>query len=294
MKLHELQSVRRLALTGYSVTRTAELFHTSQPGVSRHVLGVEAELGIDIFSREKNRIVGLTVAGDALMPLLERVLESVDDLRETARRLALGEEGTLSIAASHTHLRHLLPPVIKQFGTDYPKVSIRLRHGRIPDLIEAVANGHAEICLSGASSEGHPDVVFEPYSELHRLLIVPKAHPLLDEPTIRLEDIAAWPLITYEKVFLARAEIMGVFHAQGLRPHVAVAVGDTDVMKTYVRCGLGIAIIPSPAYEADVDADLAAIDIRHLFPKPKLYYGLRRGRKISAHAHHFIRLLQER
>src|SRR5687768_5817288 len=102
MKLSEMRSVRHVASAGYSISRTAELLHLSQPGISRHVLDVEKALGVTLFVRRRNRLVGLTPAGTVLMPLIDRIVTGVDDLHRVARQFAAGESGSLVVATGHT------------------------------------------------------------------------------------------------------------------------------------------------------------------------------------------------
>ena len=291
MKLSELRSVRAVAASGFSVTRAAGELRASQPGVSRHLLEVEAALGVELFLRRKNRLVGLTAAGQALLPQIERTLSQFDDLKRIARRFSTGEAGSLSVATSHTHARYLLPPVIERFIHEFPAVALRLRQGFVSQIAGWVASGDADLSVSAAPPEAHPDLDLFPFRELHRIVLTPTNHPLLKLTRPTLRDIAAWPIITYDQEFAAHGQILNAFDAVRLKPRIALSTSDTDVMKTYTLCGLGVAILADSAFDPNLDTGLRAIEVRHLFPSTKVHIGMRRHSPLSAHALRFIELV---
>ncbi len=291
MKPHELRSVSAVAASAFSVTRAAKQRHTSQPGISRHLLEAESALGVDLFVRRSNRLVGLTPAGQALLPLIDRALHQFDDLKRIARRYASGESGSLSVATSHTHARYLLPSIIGGFIREFPSVALQLRQGFVNQIAGWVSSGEADLSVSAAPPEVSPDLVFHPFRELHRVVLAPAGHPLLKTRRPALRDIADWPIITYDREFAAHEQIMRTFEAARLKPVIALRTSDTDVMKTYALCGLGVAIVADSAFDPKLDKRLRAIDARHLFPSTTVHIGLRRHSPMSAHALRFIELV---
>lgn len=291
MKPHALRSVSAVAAANFSVTRAAEMLHSSQPGISRHLLEAEAALGVTLFVRRRNRLVGLTPAGQAMLPLINRSLSQFDELRRIARRFVTGEAGSLTVATSHTHARYLLPPVIERFIREFPTVSLRLRQGFVSQIAGWVASGEADLSVSAAAPEAQADIAFHPFRELHRIVLAPAGHPLLQVARPTLKDIAAWPIITYDREFAAHGQILRAFEAARLQPTLALSTSDTDVMKTYTLCGLGVAIVADSAYDRKLDRKLRAMDARHLFPSTKVHIGVRRDSPLSAHALRFIELV---
>lgn len=291
MKLTQLRSVRAVASLGFSITRTAEQLNATQPGISRHLIDVETALGVDLFVREKNRLIGLTSAGVALMPVVGKVLDLVDDLHRVARQFSAGYRGSITLATSQTHARYLLPQVIERFLAQFPMVDLRLRHGHLSQIAEWVTSGEADLSVSAAPADGFPDLVLYPYGELRRVVVVPPEHPLLALSNPSLEDIARWPIITYERQFSAHAQILGAFEREKLSPRFAMTTSDTDIMKTYVRCGLGVAIVADPAFDPAIDTELRTIDTRHLFPPTRMFVGVRRDRPLTTHTLSLIEMI---
>jgi len=292
LNLNELRSVQTVAALGYSITRAAEFLHASQPGISRHVSEVESALGVELFIRNKNRLVGLTPAGSAVVPLLNGILTDVENIHRVASRFASGETGALCVATSHTHARYLLPPIIQHFIGEFPKVDLRLRQGYVNHICKWVADGQADLSVSSAPQHAPPELELFPLGELQRIILALPGHPvlLLKRPT--LAQLAEYPLITYEQEFNAYADIVGAFRVARLTPRVVLTTGDTDIMKTYVQCGLGIAIVANHCFDPAIDVTLRSLDVKHLFPSTPLYVGIKRGRPLSLHALRFIELLE--
>ncbi len=291
MKIQNLRAVRAVVNSAFSVTKAAAQLHTSQPGISRQLSDIEATLSVEIFLRRKNRLVGLTPAGQALLPLIDRTLNQLDDMPRVARRFASGKSGSLSVATSHTHARYLLPPVIERFIREFPDVALRLRQGFVSQIAGWVNSGEADLSISAAPPDAYSDLSFFPYRELHRIVLTPANHALLKIARPTLRDVAEWPIITYDREFAAHAQILQSFEAERLTPNMALSTGDTDVMKTYAICGLGVAIVADSAFDPKIDKALRAIDVRHLFPSTMVHVGVKRHGPLSMHAMRFIELL---
>lgn len=283
MKLHELRSVRNVVACGLRVTVAAESGHTSQPGVSRHVSSVEAELGVKLFERHKNRLVGLTPAGQAIIPAIERVLDYVDGIQRVARQFSSGDAGKLTIATSHTHARYLLPPAIEKFIKRYPAVRLVIRQGNLDQILEWLAAGEADLSLSAAPTRSPQSLRFHPLCTINRVVLVPPGHALLKARRLTLEQIARYPIITYGREFGAHAQIVKAFEDSALTPAMALNTSDTDTIKTYAACGLGVAILADSAFEPRRDVGLRAIDASHLFPSSVVSLGVNRERPINQH-----------
>lgn len=285
MKLHELRSVRHVVASGLRVTAAAESSHASQPGISRHLSSVEGELGVQLFERRKNRLVGLTPAGQAIVPAIGRVLDQLDEIRRLAREYSAGAAGSLTIATSHTHARYVLPAAIERFIRVYPDVRLVVRQGNLDQIIEWLGAGEADLSLSAIPARQRPSLQFHPLRTLHRVLLVPPGHPLLALRRVTLEEIARYSIITYGREFGAHAQIAKAFEDAGLTPVMALNTSDTDTIKTYAACGLGVAIVADSAFEPERDVGLRAIDAGHLFPPSVVSLGVNTERQLSVHGH---------
>ena len=193
MKLTEMRSVREVAKMGFSISRTAETLHASQPGISRHVIEVEEALGVTLFARRKNRLVGLTPAGTVLLPLIDRILNDVDDLERIAGQSPTGESGGLVVATSHTHARYMLPQVIQQFIREFPKADLRIRQGYVNQIAEWVNTGQADVSVSAAPIQPFPKLEFHRFSERHRIVLAPKGHPCCRRDACRCRSWRSGP-----------------------------------------------------------------------------------------------------
>jgi LysR family cys regulon transcriptional activator len=214
----------------------------------------------------------------------------MDDLTRASRDLTLGAAGEVTVATIHTHARYFLPRSIEQFVRDQPAVRLRLRQGTWSEVAAWVSAGEADFSVASSPREPFPDLAFHPCYTVHRVVLTRDDHPLPRRRLVRLEDIARCPVITYDHEAGAWAEIEYAFRRAGLSLNVVLSAADADLMKTYVRSGLGIGIVADVAYDASAGSDLHAIDCRHLFPPTPVHAGLRRGDVLPAPALHLLGL----
>ncbi len=266
MNLQQLRYVREIARRDLNLTQAAEALHTSQPGVSRQVRELEAELGTDIFVRQGKRLTALTPAGEAVLAICERMLGEVENLKRVGHDYAEANRGTLTIAATHMQARYALPGVVKQFVKAYPDVRLSLRQGAPRELAEMVIQGDADIAIATETLDRYPELVTQPLYRWHHCVIAPRAHPLAAEKKLTLAKIARYPIVTYDAAFSGRSALDETFAAAKLETDIVLTAIDTDVIKTYVREGLGIGIIASIALDS-LDADLAVMPASRLFPE---------------------------
>jgi len=291
MKLKHLRSICEIANKELNVTRASMALNISQPGISHHIRLLEQELGVPLFVRDKQRLVALTPAGRAVLPLARRAVAIADDISKVAQNFARGSTGSLTIATAHTYARSSLPPVIKRFLNQNPQVEVRLRQGSTTQILQWVSGGEADFAVVTAPPEEHPDLSFFACAKVHRVVLTPPKHPLLGRKTVTMEDLAAFPMIGYEHGFSVRSVIMQTFEARNLVPKVVLSVTDPDIMKTYVMAGVGIAIVANTDYDRGRDRNLRVIDAQHLFPSSLVHVGVKRDRALSRHALKFLALL---
>ena len=266
MNLQQIRFIREIARCDLNLTRAADALHTSQPGVSRQVRELENELGVDVFVRQGKRLTALTPAGVAVVAICERLLAEVASLKRIGKEFSEPDRGELVIAATHMQARYALPQVVKAFLKKYPNVRLSLRQGAPRDLAEIVIAGQADIAIATETLDRYPELVTTPLYRWHHCVIVPAGHPLAKDKKLTLAKIANYPLVTYDAAFSGRSALDDTFTDAGLKTDVVLTAIDTDIIKTYVREGLGVGIIAAIAVDGS-DRDLVALDGSTLFPE---------------------------
>jgi LysR family cys regulon transcriptional activator len=293
VNFQQLRSVREAVRQGFNLTAVAEALHTSQPGVSRQIRELEDELGITLFQRAGKRLTGLTAPGQAVLPIVERLLLEADNLRRAGEDFAAQDRGTLTIAATHSQARYALPPAVRDFSAAHPRVQLRLHQGSPKQVAEMLLSGEAEIGVATEALAEYADLVALPSWRWTHLVVVPHGHALAPlagrGDRLTLEQLASHPLITYESGYTGRTHIDQAFARRGLAPNLVLSAMDADVIKTYVELGMGVGIIAAMAYDEQRDTALAAIDARHLFASNMTRVAVRRGAFLRGYAYEFIR-----
>lgn len=289
MNFQQLRSVREAARRGFNLTEVAATLYTSQPGVSRQIRELEEELGVEIFARAGKRLTGLTPPGEALLPIVERLLLDVENLRRAGQDFAGSERGGLTVAATHSQARYALPQVVRDFRALYPQVSLHLHQGSPRQVAEMLLSGEADIGVATEALAGYDQLATLPCYRWSHSIVVPPGHALLDTgQPVTLEALASHPVITYEQGYTGRAHIDEAFAREGLVPDIVLTAMDADVIKTYVELGMGVGIVASIAFDAERDRHLHAIDARHLFEVNLTRLALRRGAWLRGYAYRFI------
>ena len=288
MKLRQLRYVHEVASRGLNVTAAAVALHTSQPGVSKQIKLLEDELGVDIFMRNGKHLAEVTPAGKRILDYTQRLLAEVDNIKTVAEEFRDSDRGDLSIATTHTQARYALPPIIQRFRKKYPKVSLHLHQGSPPQIAKMAAEGTVDFAIATEAMHLYEQLVMLPCYRWNRSVLVKPNHPLAEKKKLSLKDIAAHPIITYTFGFTGRSKLDQAFAAHGLKPDVVLTAVDADVIKTYVRSGLGIGIVASMAYDDKQDKDLVRLPVDHLFDASVTHIGFRRGMFMRAYMYDFM------
>ena len=291
MNLHQFRFVREAVRQNFNLTDAAKALFTSQPGVSKAIIELEEELGIDIFSRHGKRIRGLTEPGRQVLKSVELILQEVEGLKRIGKEFAAQDSGSLTIATTHTQARYSLPSVVQQFSQKFPKVRLSLLQGNPKQVAEMVTNNLADVAIATEAIAEVDGLVSLPCFQWEHMVITPTDHPLLKLKSITLEDIAAYPLITYDAAFAGRNKIDQAFARRALKPDVVLEAIDADVIKTYVELGMGIGIIAGLAYNATRDVNLKAIPAGHLFGMNLSRVALKEGAYLRSYVYTCIELL---
>ena len=288
MKLRQLRYINEVASRGLNVTAAAEALFTSQPGVSKQIRLLEEELGVDIFLRNGKHLAEITPAGKRILEYTRNLLEEVQNIKRAAEDFHDTDRGDLSIATTHTQARYALPPVIQAFRKKYPKVTLHLHQGSPPQIAKLAAEGQVDFAIATEAMHLFEQLVMLPCYRWNRSVLVKPGHPLTQKKKLSLKDIAAHPLITYTFGFTGRSKLDQAFAAHGLKPDVVLTAVDADVIKTYVRLGLGIGIVASMAYDEKQDKDLVRLPAEHLFETSVTHIGFRRGMSLRGYMYDFI------
>lgn len=266
MKLQQLRYALEVYKHNLNVSEAADALFTSQPGVSKQIRLLEEELGIRIFIRSGKRIVSVSQPGKAVLQTAERILHDIQNIKNIGSEFAKQNGGVLTLAATHTLARYVLPPVVAQFAKAYPKVRLVIRQGTPEEIRRMVSDGLTDFAVTSELSDYGTELRGISCSSWHYGLLVPNDHPLLDHKgALSVKAIASYPLITYESAFTRGSALSRAFaKADITEPEITVSVADNDALKTYVRLGLGIGLMAKPAYDKTADADLTLVDIPYL------------------------------
>ena len=291
MNLHQLRFVREAVRQNFNLTEAAKALYTSQPGVSKAIIELEEELGVDIFTRHGKRIRGLTEPGRAVLQSVELIMQEIDSLKRIGKEFAAQDSGSFTIATTHTQARYALPKVVHAFTQKYPKVRLSLLQGNPKQIAEMVLKDQADMAIATEAIASVDGLVTLPCYQWEHVVVVPPEHPLLKAKPITLEEIATFPLITYDAAFSGRGKIDHAFSIRSLKPDVLLEAIDADVIKTYVELGMGVGIIAGMAFDDERDKGLRAIPVGHLFGTNVSRVALKQGAYLRSYVYSFIELL---
>jgi LysR family cys regulon transcriptional activator len=291
MNLHQLRFVREAVRQNFNLTEAAKALYTSQPGVSKAIIELEEELGIDIFTRHGKRIRGLTEPGRAVLRSVEIIMQEIEGLKRIGKEYAAQDSGSLTIATTHTQARYALPRVVQAFAQKYPKVRLSLLQGNPRQIADMVLKDQADLAIATESIAEVNGLVSLPCYQWEHVLVVTHDHPLAALKGATLEEIAKYPVITYDAAFTGRNKIDHAFSLRNLKPDILLEAIDADVIKTYVELGMGVGIIASMAYDAERDKNLKAIPVGHLFGSNVSRLAIKQGAYLRSYVYTFMELL---
>jgi LysR family cys regulon transcriptional activator len=291
MKLQQLKYLLAIADNGLNITAAAEKLFTSQPGISKQLKLLEEELGMQLFTRKGKSLGRVTTAGEQVIERARMIMSEVDNIRSLAADFYHEQEGSMSIATTHTQARYVLPEIIRQFRERYPRVTLNLHQGTSEQISDMVVANEIDFAIATGAHALFSDLLLVPSYHWDRKIIVPKAHKLASlDRKLTLADLAEYPLVTYVFSFGGQSSLKQAFADAGLEPDVVFTARDADVIKTYVRMGLGVGIVASMAEDCEDQKDLAAIDAAGLFPRSTTWIGFRKDIVLRRYMLEFVRL----
>ncbi len=295
MNLHQFRFVQEAVRRNLNLTEAAKSLHTSQPGVSKAIIELEEELGVEIFARHGKRLKRVTEPGQHVLKSIELIMREVGNLKRIGEQFSAQDSGTLSIATTHTQARYVLPVSVARLREAYPKVNVSLHQGSPDQVARMVIDEVAEIGIATESLSDYQELVTLPCYEWQHVLVLPTDHPLVKKERITLEDLAGEPIITYHPSFTGRTRIDSAFAQRKLQPRVALEAIDSDVIKTYVRLGLGIGIVAEMAMRDDgTNSDLAVRPLGLLFGQNVARVAFKRSAYLRNFVYKFAELLSDR
>lgn len=295
MNLHQFKFVQEAVRRNLNLTETAKALHTSQPGVSKAIIELEDELGVEIFARHGKRIKRITEPGMEVLRSIEIIMRELQNLKRVGQQYAHNDSGTVSIATTHTQARYVLPLPVSKLRQQYPKVNVSLHQGSPHQVAKMLMDDVADIGIATESLADYEDLISLPCYDWQHVLVMPLGHPLLDLERIRIQDLAAHPLVTYHPSFTGRTRIDMAFASQGLKPNIALEAIDSDVIKTYVKLGMGVGIVAQMAVQGDAqDVDLAVRPAGHLFGSNIARVAFKRGAYLREVVLRLAELLSDR
>jgi LysR family cys regulon transcriptional activator len=295
MNLHQFKFVQEAVRRNLNLTEAAKALHTSQPGVSKAIIELEDELGVEIFARHGKRIRRVTEPGQQILKSIDVILREVNNLRRIGQQYSMQDEGTLAIATTHTQARYVLPKPVARLREAYPKVNISLQQGSPDQVARMLMDETAEIGIATESLTNYPELVTLPCYEWQHMLVFPFDHPLLDKDRVTIEDLATVPLITYHPSFTGRGRIDQAFAQRGLIPNIVLEAIDSDVIKTYVNLGMGVGIVAEMAVTGENQhPDLVARSGAQLFGRNVARVAFKRGTYLRHFVLRFAELLSDR
>lgn len=289
MNFQQLRIIRETVRQNFNLTEASAALFTSQSGVSKHIKDLEDELGVQLFIRKGKRILGLTEPGQALLSVVERMLIDAENIKRLADEFNRIDEGTLTIATTHTQARYILPPIVNLFKKQFPKVHLVLQQASPAEIVEMLLQGQADIGIATEALTTEDNLAGIPYYTWQHSIIAPNEHPLAQLKNITLNDLVQHPIVTYHEGFTGRSKINQAFIDAQLDADIVMSALDTDVIKTYVELGMGIGIINSIAYDEQRDSHLTQLKTS-LFDINTTWIAVRKGHLLRGYGYKFIAL----
>ncbi|MCG7965740.1 MAG: LysR substrate-binding domain-containing protein [Candidatus Thiodiazotropha taylori] len=293
MELRQLTSLVALEESGFNVTLAAKQLFLVQSAVSQHLAQLEHELGTQLFMRKGKRLIGLTAAGEQVLNYARQALAIRENILDVGREHVEEGSGLLRIGTTHTQACYVLPAVIRAFRKQFPQVNLQINQGTPQQLVELVVTDRVDFSICTEELGEHSTLTAIPCYRWNRSLIALKGHPVLSEKPLSLERICNYPLITYTFGFTGANHMQTTFARAGLQPNVVLTAADTDVIKTYVREGMGVGLIASMAYSPDLDPDLETRDLSHMLPWETTWVAYHKDKYLRRYQKRFIDLLEQ-
>ena len=293
MDLKQLKSLVTIVENNFNISQAAEQLNLVQSAVSQQISRLEGEIGVKVFVRTGKRLSGITPVGEEIVAYAYRTLANANSILEIAHDSINESEGMLRLGATHTQAQYILPPVIKDFSLEYPDIELQIHQGTPQQLVTQAIHDEVDFSICTEALGLHPDLLSMPSYNWNRSLIAPKNSPILEHDVLTLKILSEYPIVTYVHGFTGREVFNETFKKAGLKPQIVLSAADTDVIKTYVRNGMGVGVIANMTYLTDKDSDLVLRDLGHLFPAETTKIAYKKDKYLRKHQQRFIELFQK-
>ncbi|MEJ0034480.1 MAG: LysR substrate-binding domain-containing protein [Gammaproteobacteria bacterium] len=291
MTLQQLRFLAAVFESDFNITAAAAKLNATQPAVSRQIQLLEQELGFTLFSRNGSAFSRVTPAGARVIEYARRVLRETQNISNVAVELNDPARGELRLAATHSEARYLLPSITETFRARFPKVQLSLHEGGLDEIAEIAREARVDLVVASGSHDSFDGFVHLPVRRLEPRLVVPRTHTLASTLHPTLAQIAAFPVAAHVLTSVDGTFLREVFSRAGADLHLVLQSRDADLVKTYVRLGLGVGLVADLALEPARDEDLVAIDVATLFGSQTIWAGLAKQGPLRAHVYEFMALL---
>lgn len=289
MKLQQLRFLVEIEKQSLNISKAASILCTSQSGISKQIKSLEEELNVALFDRNTRKLISITPAGKQILKLAKEILSKVDDIKRTAEEFT-DKQKSIAIATTHTQARYVLPVIVEKFLSLYPEINLTIQQGTPEQVATLLEQGEVDIAIATEVLADCEPLIALPCYQWSRSVITKKDHPLTQKKKIGLDDIVKYPIITYVTGFTGRGSQDEIFNQHHLQPNIVLTAVDADVIKTYVRLGLGIGIIADMAFSEDQDTDLFSHHVKHLFGITTSQIAIKKDRMIRPYVYPFIEL----
>lgn len=287
MNLSQIELLQVLQETNLNLSKAAEKMRVVQSAVSRQLQLFEQELGSPLFERQGKKLIALTPLGNRVMEEVSAIGQAKRNIKAIAADFLDSNQGTIHIATTHTQAKYFLPVPIQRFRAKYPGVRIYIVQASPEQLIDQLHHHKADVAICTEKVAEDTSLITQYCYEWHHAVIIPKGHALANGEITR-ERLASFPILTYSFGYTGRSMIESAFKDKGLELDIILAAADTDVIKTYVRLGLGVGLIAGMAYDAIADQDLIVRDLSHLIPHSTTKISYLKQNYLPFYSQHFI------
>lgn len=291
MKLQQLKYLLAIVDNGLNITAAADRMYTSQPGVSKQLKLLEEELGLQLFARKGKSLHRITRAGEQVIERARKIMTEVEQIRSIANDFYEEDEGTLTIAATNTQARYVLPGILQELRQLYPKVRLSLHQGTSDQIADMMKKTDVDFAIASGPDHRFRQLLRIPGYQWDRILLVPNDHALTKlERDLTLHDLVEYPLLTYVFSFESDHSLRDIFSERKLDANIVFTARDSEVIKTYVRMGAGIGVVAGMSYAVTDRKDLTAIPVQGLFPRNTTWVGMRKNALLRCYMTDFLKL----
>lgn len=273
MLLAQIEGFIEVARRG-QVGRAAEALFLTQPALTARLKGLERELGTTLFVRTR-RGMRLTDAGRAFLPHAERAVASLADGEKSLAELRRGGAGELVLGAAPAISTYVLPAILARFRAAHPNVRLSVRTGHSEEILDMVLRD--QVRLGFVRALRHPEVESLPLYEDELVLVANASHPFAAKGRIRTDELATEQLILFDRTSSYYELTSALFRQAGVVPLAVMELDNAEAAKKMVEAGLGVALLPRTAVEAELAAGrLGAVRIAGAAPLRRRIVAIRR------------------